>query len=133
MGTFKSKSLINYWINTTTITHQNLGDAVYRYWNRLFLNITSDINQLYAFQQWSYSASWEIALGYIPWTWTTWTTRPPPCPPREHLLPMSSMMYYCSQVGQEFWLLTEARHECSSDNNKLITLAVFINRITSCW
>lgn len=75
----------------------------------------------------------EIALGYVPWTWTTWNTRPPPCPPREHLLPMSSMMYYCSQVGEEFWLLTEARHECCSDNNKLITLAVFINRITSCW
>lgn len=36
-------------------------------------------------------------------------------------------------VGEEFWLLTEARYECCSDMNKLITLAVSVITLISYW
>lgn len=36
-------------------------------------------------------------------------------------------------MGEEFWLLTEARRECCSDKNKLITRAVSIITLNSFW
>lgn len=35
-----------------------------------------------------------------------------------------SLMASCLQVGEEFWFFARARHECCSDQNKKITLAV---------